>query len=86
MTNKDLLGDTAKGALLGTAIGALTGNVGRGAAIGAIGGLGYNALFKGGIKRKRSKSRKLKSPKRKRMKYSRSRATKKSKTPSRKYK
>ena len=55
----------AQGALLGLGIGALTGNVGRGAGYGALAGTGAGLLgFGGGKSRRRSKSRSRKSRRR----------------------
>lgn len=54
----------AQGALLGLGVGALTGNVGRGAGYGALAGTGAGLLGFGGGSRRRSKSRSRKSRRR----------------------
>jgi hypothetical protein len=55
----------AQGALLGLGVGALTGNIGRGAGYGALAGTGAGLLGLGGGKsRRRSKSRSRKSRRR----------------------
>jgi len=85
MSDRNYLGDTATGALYGLGIGALTGNAGRGAGIGALVGLsgiaGRRGLglpgFSGGKKSRKSRSRKMKTKK------SRSRRARKSKSPRR---
>ena len=49
----------AQGALLGLGVGALTGNIGKGAGYGALAGTGAGLLgFGGGKSRRRSRSRK----------------------------